>query len=169
MRQYSGEIEGFPIEVVQKMLWHQVAQGNSESLAVFEKCNYEYHHGFHWDRTIEGDPFLQDVIINRNFGLFFERYPKKISVDELSLPRVVMTSNDGHSWRKRVLFMIKLKAEKPFICWHDTDSIEKAEFVDGATGWKYVKEIPQMVRKTKQEIADLLHIDVSLLEIVDEK
>lgn len=74
-----GEIENFPIEVVQKMCEHQVEQGNRFDASVFAKCPTvgSIADGFYWGSTSEGDDFWECVIIGRKFDLFFEKYPKE--------------------------------------------------------------------------------------------
>lgn len=76
---YGGEIADFPIEIVEKMLEYQVLQGNPRDVSVFEKCNVNSRRGFgfDWETTDDGHYFWNDVINNKNFALFFDRYPKK--------------------------------------------------------------------------------------------
>lgn len=74
-----GDLKGFPIEVVQKMLEEQVKQGNKEDVKVFqafsgEDCSLG---GFDWVKTIEGQDFWYDVLTDKNFNEFFKKYPKK--------------------------------------------------------------------------------------------
>ena len=73
-----GDIKGFPIEVVEKMLEYQKIQNNKQDIIVFQKCKTD---GFIWDITSEGREFWDRVISNENFNLFFEKYPKK-SIEE---------------------------------------------------------------------------------------
>lgn len=82
MPPYGGEIADFPIEVVEKMLENQVLQGNPRDVSVFEKRNvYGLRgFGFDWGTTDDGHYFWHDVILNKNFSLFFKRYPKKDSL-----------------------------------------------------------------------------------------
>ena len=73
-----GNIAGFPIEVVQAMVDEQVRHGNPADVTVFQK-NIELDDskgGFDWDESIEGHRFWSDIIYNKNFDLFFKRYPK---------------------------------------------------------------------------------------------
>lgn len=70
----KGQLEGFPKEVIKRMLECQVEQGNKEDVSVVEKCNYA---GFEWEDTKEGTDFWSQVIFDRNFDLFFEKYPKQ--------------------------------------------------------------------------------------------
>lgn len=73
-----GQLEGFPIQVVEKMLERQVQQGNSENVCIFQHyCSSDKDRGgFNWDSTPEGNYFWCDVISSHNFKLFFERYPE---------------------------------------------------------------------------------------------
>lgn len=76
---YKGELTGFPIEVVEKMLEYQVKQGNPKNVIVFENlstCDVVAG-GFDWEKTTEGREFWEAVIADRFFGLFFEMYPNK--------------------------------------------------------------------------------------------
>ena len=77
-----GDIKGFPIEVVQKMIERQVEQGNPADVTIFQrgKCSNKSSGGFNWSDTPE---FRQkyflwvDIIDYKNFDLFFKKYPKK--------------------------------------------------------------------------------------------
>ena len=73
-----GEIKDFPIEVVQRMLKHQVAQGNKEDIEVFQSraTSGEAFKGFTWNKTTEGERFWHRVIALKKFDEFFEKYPK---------------------------------------------------------------------------------------------
>ena len=73
-----GKIEGFPIEVVQKMLERQVEQGNKEDVKVFQSnpVASKRWKGFDWEKTIEGGIFWHIIIVLRKFDLFFAIYPK---------------------------------------------------------------------------------------------
>lgn len=76
---YKGDLEGFPEEVIEKMLERQVEQGNERDVSVFEKERNVYKNwgGFRWDNTSEGYSFWNEVIDNKDFDLFFEKYPNK--------------------------------------------------------------------------------------------
>ena len=79
----KGQIENFPIEVVQKMVEKQVHQGYKADVKVFQVSADKCSDGFDWSRTIEGDLFWRDIIHHANFDLFFEKYPKKKEKKEL--------------------------------------------------------------------------------------
>ena len=74
-----GDIEDFPIEVVQRMVDNQVEQGNKDDVIVFQnrKETNSGHGGFRWDETEEGLGFWDAVICEKNFNLFFQKYPKQ--------------------------------------------------------------------------------------------
>lgn len=73
----KGCIEYFPIEIVQKMVERQYEQINKCDVCAFQfdKCAGT-HKGFIWSKTVEGDKFWQDIIMNNNFNLFFAKYPR---------------------------------------------------------------------------------------------
>ena len=73
-----GDLKDFPIEVVEKMLECQNKQVGKKDISVFQKdrCEDTGGKGFSWSATTEGHNFWKNVIRDRNFDLFFERYPK---------------------------------------------------------------------------------------------
>jgi hypothetical protein len=73
-----GDLENFPIEVVEKMLQRQYEQVNKIDISVFQdnKRADERHEGFLWRDTIEGHEFWRDIICYKKFDVFFDRYPK---------------------------------------------------------------------------------------------
>ena len=75
----KGQIEDFPIEVVQRMVECQAEQGNKADVGVFQKYAFtdNIHGGFDWSITKEGHAFWNAIIEWNNFHLFFEKYPKK--------------------------------------------------------------------------------------------
>lgn len=77
-----GEIEGFPIEVVEKMMEEQERQGNGVNVAVFQinSSASAMAGGFDWGRA----EFKEWACVegHKNFDLFFEHYPKEIEIPE---------------------------------------------------------------------------------------
>lgn len=76
-----GDIENFPIEVVEKMVEEQVKQGNKPDVEVFQRCAIAGAElgGFDWIKT--KDPLFWTMVIDgRNFELFFTEYPRKSNV-----------------------------------------------------------------------------------------
>lgn len=85
---YKGELKGFPKEVVDKMLERQVEQGNKKDISVFEigAIFGVEEKGFTWEDSPEGHCFWSEVILDGNFGLFFDRYPKfQGDIDKLNV------------------------------------------------------------------------------------
>lgn len=72
-----GDLENFPIEVVEKMLVEQFKQLGKTDIAVFQYNRTDAKKGFCWDNTVDGHDFWNDVIRRKKFDLFFERYPKR--------------------------------------------------------------------------------------------
>lgn len=70
-----GDLIGFPIEVVQMMILRQVEQGNDADVRIFQLDRVNGSSGFVWSRTEEGQDFWSDVIGDRDFDIFFARYP----------------------------------------------------------------------------------------------
>ena len=69
---YKEKLEGFPEEVVEKMLERQVEQGNKRDVSVFEchKSASINSGGFYWSESEEGNSFWEEVISNKNFDIF---------------------------------------------------------------------------------------------------
>lgn len=75
----KGQLTGFPKEIIAKMLDCQENQGYPRDVSVFEKKIYAGmdQKGFGWKRTKDGLAFWEQVILQRDFNLFFKKYPKK--------------------------------------------------------------------------------------------
>lgn len=82
----KGDIKDFPIEVVQKMCEEQVIQGSRFDVSVFQDYSGAdvTRGGFDWDETKDDHDFWDDVISNRNFNRFFDRYPKHQEYTDVS-------------------------------------------------------------------------------------
>lgn len=84
-----GDLKGFPIEVVKKMIERQVEQGNPADVGVFQKDSTRGDGGgFYWIDTIEDDDFWCAVIMDKDFSVFFERYPKEQPEPQDSIPDI---------------------------------------------------------------------------------
>ena len=80
-RDLVKDIQGFPIEVVQKMLEYQVSQGNKEDVSIFQNriAADKTAKGFDWKDTEEGMAFWNSVINKKKFDIFFNKYPKQLT------------------------------------------------------------------------------------------
>jgi hypothetical protein len=87
---FSDKLEGFPKEIVQKMVERQFEQGNEPD---FEKVfGYDKSQGgFNWRDTIEGADFWCNVH-DINFKVFYEKYPK--TETEVTLTNVYNVEGD---------------------------------------------------------------------------
>lgn len=155
----ENQIKDFPKEVIEKMLERQVEQGNKRDVTVFEKSEWEIKldGGFDWDKTIEGDEFWREVIDEKNFALFFEKYPKQEQEGVfIPLPEKQMWVCDGAlDKEKRVVFGKKIiKGKVNWFAWSSHESIECAKKTVGVVIWENASEITKEL--TKQEAEELL-------------
>lgn len=76
----EGQISGFPLEVISKMMDKQREQGEKPNHYVFVSTNSADTSmgGFNWNETPEGDDFWSNVILERDFDLFFEVFNNEI-------------------------------------------------------------------------------------------
>jgi len=83
---YKGDIEGWPDEVVNKMMDRQEEQGNQRNVEVFERDKYaaNYEGGMDWESTLEGKDFWDRVISYENFDPFFKLYPKEQPIEPIN-------------------------------------------------------------------------------------
>ena len=74
----KGQLQGFPKEIIKRMLDYQEEQGNKRNVTIFEdRANViKEGGGFSWTYTYEGFHFWNHVINYKNFDFFFEKYPK---------------------------------------------------------------------------------------------
>lgn len=101
--QYSdliGNITGFPIEIVQKMVERSTEQEkwvDDVGMRTFQiNVSSSGFGGIHWGSTPEGHTFWRRVIEGREFDLFFERYPCKY------LGKTIYIETDGTNNRKQL-------------------------------------------------------------------
>ena len=78
---YKGQLEGFPVEIVELMLQRQFEQTGKRDVSVFEeeKTSCKDLKGFTWEHTKELHNFWRDVISNKNFKVFYKKYPKEFN------------------------------------------------------------------------------------------
>ena len=58
--------------------------------------------------------------------------------EENSFPRVMLVSDDGDDWYKRVVFM---KKNDRYLAWNNAETVEDAELTYRVASWLYAKEI----------------------------
>ena len=71
-----GELKGFPIEIAQRLIECQLEQGNKDDITIFQQniCESKINGGFDWGQTTENIPNWLDILISKNFKLFFDKY-----------------------------------------------------------------------------------------------
>ena len=132
-----------------------------------------YARGFIGNQTREDDSeFRFYGVINGTFDYIsindVHRYNAEIielPKEENSFPRVMLVSDDGNAWNKRVVFMKKCNR---FLAWVSAETIEESESSYETYTWYYAKELPEKVELTKAEIAEKLGISVDQLVIKDD-
>lgn len=131
-----GDLEGFPIEVVEKILYNQQLQGNPKDISIFQrnKAFRKFNGGFDWEMTIDGKCFWDNVIIYTLFDIFFERYPKRIE----TYPKVMMVWNDVK--RKAVPRVVQFFMKNVYFAWASAENEEDAEDIDILLHWKYAED-----------------------------
>jgi hypothetical protein len=158
MKEFNGDLKGFPEEVVEKMLERQVEQGNPRDVAVFEgeKLSGKYQGGFDWYSTEEGDTFWRKIIEFESFDTFFERYPKQSQKDESpTFPCLMWVwDDDENKASERVVIF------KNALFWVALIGIKTIEDIDNAVGvmrWHNASLIdPRTKTVTKDEATEIL-------------
>ncbi len=91
-----------------------------------------------------GSIFRYYGVIDGRFDCYSERQAAENGAEivelpeENSFPRVMLVSDDGDSWYKRVVFM---KRCNRYLSWLKAETIEESEGVYEATAWRYAKEV----------------------------
>lgn len=81
----KGELEGIPLEIIEKMLFYQKQQGFKQDIEVFEEkiSAGKDKKGFIWAETPEGSDFWHKVLGYKKFYEFFLEYPRPINSNKL--------------------------------------------------------------------------------------
>ena len=69
----KGDLKGFPIGVVVRMMEECEIQGNKPNIKAFQKDIFD---GFTWDETEAGADFWRKVLRSKDFDIFFDKYPE---------------------------------------------------------------------------------------------
>jgi hypothetical protein len=93
------KFKDLPIEIQNRMLDYQEAQGNNRDESVFIKdiWRISFRGGFDWHETIEGHDFWAEVIDEDNHKVFFEKYPTQ-NIPELK--GILMEVSDSEDFSK---------------------------------------------------------------------
>ena len=129
--------------------------------------------GMSGSQTKKGDYLWRYYgVIDNCFDVYSERQAAEnnaeiieLPKEENSFPRVMLVSDDGCEWYKRVVFMQKCDR---FLAWDKAETIENAELTYRVASWRYAKELPEKVELTKSEIAEKFGISIDQLVIKDD-
>ena len=98
------KFKNFPKEITDLISERIKEQGGTGNLDDMITPNADTSRGgFMWSHTIEGRNFWQDVIIEKDFDLFFKKYPNQFKTGD-----DVLVSDEGDQWLKRT-FICDLK------------------------------------------------------------
>ena len=114
--------------------------------------------------VIQNDFDCYRIEFVRKYNAEIIELPTESTKEEKTFPRVMLVSDDGSSWHRRVVFM---KRCGRYISWIDAETIEESENIYKTTSWRYAKEFPEKVELTKSQIAEKFGIPIDLIKIVD--
>lgn len=147
----KGEIENFPMEIIAKMLEHQVAQARPENIAIFENFISDERLGFDWTKTPEGWDFWRRIIMHNLFDVFYKKYP----LFDPKRGDIVLVSSVKGSWSERIYVTIIEGTTEPYVCVHESDN---SMFKDGkpfrVCQWARIKQKDPQVYLSLQDISD---------------
>ena len=111
-----GRIEGFPMEVIAKMLERQYEQTGKVDVKVFEKFlpSSKEDGGFSWKYTPEGFDFWKEVLTFEDFSAFFRLYPREDKRQFRKFDPVLVRDSDGVPWRPGVFDSMRYKGNSMF-------------------------------------------------------
>lgn len=112
-----NKIKGFPIEIIELMLYYQEQQGNERNIDVFKNIGPDANKvsgGFDWKNTPEGTGFWSSIFNKKDFNSFFIKYPHikrsgktvediPVIKEELSVGTKVVVNKDGKIMIRRLL------------------------------------------------------------------
>ena len=152
-----------PDWIVEKMLDEQERQGNKRDVSVFEKFSTASSNagGFDWHSSCNGENYWIDIIVS---GIYREQPVEK------KYPRVMMVSDYGEIWFKRVVeFEKEVRGKLHYFAWRGSETIEDSLEKTQLNNWKMAKEIePEKQNKielTLDEIAEKFGVSVENLKI----
>lgn len=123
----------------------------------------------------DGEDFRYYGVINNRFNCYTIEFVNKHNAEIIELPTeypkeekpfpgVMLVSDDGNSWHRRVVFM---KRCGRYISWIDAETIEESENIYKTTSWRYAKELTEKVIISKAEIAEKFGVPFDYIKIVD--
>ena len=128
--------------------------------------------GMSGSQTKKGDYLWRYYgVIDNCFDVYSERQAAENNAEIIELPeektypKVMIVSEDGEKWHKRVVLMYK---NGRYLAWNCAVTFEEAEKKMNLTSWRFAKELPEKVELTKSEIAEKFGISIDQLVIKDD-
>ena len=165
------QFKDLPVEIQQRMLDEQVRQGNTRNEKVFEADTSAPGRdgGFVWSKSVEGYGFWKKIIVDGDFAVFYEKYPKRPALKVIPLHVKILDS-------KKLLAYI---AEKLLKQWHDEGQPAKVEidwFEYGGFYWTANAgiEADYVVKQYDYDIPPVSHcrgisVEIGAIECTDEE
>jgi hypothetical protein len=90
--------------------------------------------------------------INDSSPLILDYDPQE-EMSQASTERVVLVRDyEGQGWQPRVLIKVIEGDAFPYVCWEDVKTIEEAKRVKHLTAWAQMKELPNNIEVTIDEL-----------------
>lgn len=154
LSQFKGDLEGFPEEVVNCMLYYQQKQGNERDVEVFErnKSASRASGGFTWWKTEEGSDFWNYVIFDKDFDLFFDKYHKTETKSEEILIKDLPEPYKSIALKEETLLPLKPKEKCTIQDFKWGSSPYGVDFWEAVSGGGSPKHYPVKIDTIEQEL-----------------
>lgn len=154
-----GQIKFFPIEIVEQMVKEQVKQGNKDDVGIFavDPCAPYGQGGFTWSMTEAGHLFWSRVLRDKDFNLFFSKYPKKAENTTSKLVYAVGDVNNGENVIKALVSRGGINA------WHfDGETLDSIYYIEPVTN--HIRYLCTKLEKDKR-IYDIIVAAFTQIEV----
>ncbi len=142
-----GDLKEFPSEIIDMMLERSsIKYEISEALESLQRNRKASSPGFLWSSTTEGHRFWDDVISDRKFDVFFEKYPKGSDTDIDKTPvdpefPCLMEVSDDEDFRNTSTRVVFMKKQGRYLAWYDARTFEEAEKQLNILSWSFARPI----------------------------
>lgn len=112
----KGQLEGFPPEVIAKMMERQYEQTGKVKIEVFEKERFSLKEegGFDWNHTPEGNDFWRGVLAFGDLSEFFRRYPHEEKCPFKKFDAVLVRDSNDNRWTPAIFDHFDLSVSHRF-------------------------------------------------------
>ena len=140
------EFKNLPVEIQERMLDEQVRQGNPRNAEVFkENATADlFEGGFIWRQSLEGSAFWKKILLDGDFSVFYDKYPKRPRLKVIPLHIKILNSKG----------LLEDIAEKLLAQWHDEGRPAKVEidwFEHGGFYWSANAEMEADYQTTQYD------------------